>query len=150
MIKASIRDSFDDDGLKVQDIECWMDDGQKFAAIQVDSDYPNLARFIADALNEASRIRDFEKEKDDRIKRQSQLIWDKFPEVKISRAYYEGDSLSLCAKFIPDDLKDEFFELMYKGAFFLKDEYSAPIVMLTESEMKEFYLEEYEEWKIRP
>jgi len=36
---------------------------------------------------------------------------------------------------------------MNEGAFFLKDEYSAPIVTLSESEMKECHPEEYEEWE---
>jgi len=131
----------------VRHIECSLDNGMAFSLVEVDGDYPNLAQFIADAINESSRLRDFEKKEDDWVRRQSQLIWDKFPEVKISRVHYDGDSFCLRAKFIPDCREDEFLELMHAGAFFLRDEYSAPIVSLTESEMKESHPEEYEEWK---
>jgi len=131
VVGASVVDSVD--GVEDRGIMCAFDDGEVYIAIEVDPAYPNLTQFIVDALNEASRIRDFEKKEDDWIKRQSQLIWDKFPKVKISRTYYDGDNMCLCVKFIPDDRKDEFFELMNDGAFFLKDEYSAPIVPLLES-----------------
>ena len=145
VVGAQIIDSVD--GVESHSIVCTMDDGQAYIAIEVDPAYSNLTQFLADALNEASRLRDFEKKEDDRIKRQSQLVWSKFPEVKISRTYYDGDNMCLRVKFIPDDREDEFFDLMHAGAFFLKDEYSAPIVPLLESEMKESHPEEYEEWK---
>ena len=54
VIFASVRGSEDDHGDPVFDIECRFSDGQKFAAVQVDGDFPELARRIADFLSGSS------------------------------------------------------------------------------------------------
>lgn len=46
------RMSEDDLGNETIDLECRFDDGQKFAAISVDGDFPALADAIANFLNE--------------------------------------------------------------------------------------------------
>jgi hypothetical protein len=51
VIFSGVRDSEDDNGFPVFDIECRFSDGQKFAAIQVDGDFPELAFRIAELLN---------------------------------------------------------------------------------------------------
>lgn len=48
---AGVRDSKDDNGFPVLDIECRFSDGQKFAAVQVDGRFPELAMRIAEFLN---------------------------------------------------------------------------------------------------
>ena len=50
VIFAGVRDGEDGQGLPVLDIECRFSDGQKFAAIQVDSRFPALANSIAKFL----------------------------------------------------------------------------------------------------
>lgn len=50
-VYATLRDSFDSDGEPVFDIECRFDDGQKYAAVWVDGDMPELAARIAKALS---------------------------------------------------------------------------------------------------
>ena len=52
VIKAGVRETTDDIGDLAWDIECRFDDGQKFAAIQVDGDFEQLADDIAKFLNE--------------------------------------------------------------------------------------------------
>ena len=51
VIYATVRESVDDAwDLPINDIECRFDDGQKFAAIVVDGDFPELAHSIATFL----------------------------------------------------------------------------------------------------
>lgn len=50
VIFAGVRDSEDDKGFPCFDIECRFSDGQKFAAVQVDGDFPELAQRIAEFL----------------------------------------------------------------------------------------------------
>ncbi len=47
---ATVRESQEDDGSISWDIECRFEDGQKFAAIQVDGDFPELALKLAEFL----------------------------------------------------------------------------------------------------
>lgn len=54
VIFAGVRDSDDDKGFPVFDIECRFSDGQKFAAVQVDGDFPELARRIAEFLSSSN------------------------------------------------------------------------------------------------
>ena len=48
---AGVRDREDDQGFPVFDIECRFSDGQKFAAVQVDGLFPELAMRIAEFLS---------------------------------------------------------------------------------------------------
>lgn len=51
VVFAGVRDSEDDKGCPVFDIECRFSDGQKFAVVQVDGDFQELARRIAEFLS---------------------------------------------------------------------------------------------------
>ncbi len=51
VIFATVRDSEDENGVLVNDIECRFDDGQKFAAVQVSGELPDLAMGIANFLS---------------------------------------------------------------------------------------------------
>ncbi len=51
VIFATVRDSEDDQGFSVLDIECRFSDGQKFAAVQVDCGFPELALRISEFLS---------------------------------------------------------------------------------------------------
>ena len=51
VLYATVRASINDDEEEAWDIECRFDDGQKFAAVTVDGDYPLLAHRIANALS---------------------------------------------------------------------------------------------------
>lgn len=51
---AGVRDSEDEHGFPVLDIECRFSDGQKFAAVQVDGDFPELAMRIAKFLSSSN------------------------------------------------------------------------------------------------
>lgn len=57
VVLATVRDSFDDDDSPVLDIECRFDDGQKFAAVQVDADFPELAMAIARFLSGNQKVK---------------------------------------------------------------------------------------------
>ncbi|OGR25913.1 MAG: hypothetical protein A2139_14220 [Desulfobacca sp. RBG_16_60_12] len=48
---ARVRDSELQQGFPVFDIECRFSDGQKFAAVQVDGQFPELATRIAEFLS---------------------------------------------------------------------------------------------------
>lgn len=50
VIYATVRASINDDGEEAWDIECRFGDGQKFAPVVVDGNYPLLAHRIANAL----------------------------------------------------------------------------------------------------
>lgn len=50
VVFATVRDAIDD-----IHIECRFSDGQKFAAITVDSEFPSLARQICEMLNEDAK-----------------------------------------------------------------------------------------------
>lgn len=52
---CTMRDSMDSDGIYTIDIECRFSDGQKFAAITVESDFPNLASLVCEFLNYMGR-----------------------------------------------------------------------------------------------
>lgn len=52
VVHATVRESQDDKGYVVWDIECWFKDGQKYAAVQVDGDCLHLAQRIAKHLSE--------------------------------------------------------------------------------------------------
>lgn len=54
VIFAGVRDSEDDQGFPIFDIECRFSDGQKFAAVQVDGNFPELARRIAEFLSSSN------------------------------------------------------------------------------------------------
>ena len=54
LIFAGVRDSEDEQGFQVLEIECRFNDGQKFAAVQVDGSFPELARRIAELLNSST------------------------------------------------------------------------------------------------
>jgi len=62
VVSAGVRDSLDDNGFPVLDIECRFSDGQKFAAVQVSADFPSLASGVADFLNGGARIATLEAE----------------------------------------------------------------------------------------
>ena len=47
---ATVRDSTNDKGYAILDIECRFEDGQKFAAVKVDGEFPELAQKIATFL----------------------------------------------------------------------------------------------------
>ena len=51
LIFAGVRDSEDEQGFPVLEIECRFNDGQKFAAVQVDGKFPELAMRIVKLLN---------------------------------------------------------------------------------------------------
>jgi len=51
VIKCGIRDSIDNDGLEEIALECRFDNGQKFSAITVDSEFPELANKVSSFLN---------------------------------------------------------------------------------------------------
>lgn len=46
-----MRDSTDDDGSPLIDLECRFVDGQKFAAVTIDGEFPKLARMMDSALD---------------------------------------------------------------------------------------------------
>lgn len=48
---ATVRDSQDDKGFPVFDIECRFSDGQKFVSVKVDGDFPELAARISNFLS---------------------------------------------------------------------------------------------------
>ncbi len=50
VIHATVREAVDDDGETVWHIECRFADGQKFAPIKVDGDFPDLADRIAKVI----------------------------------------------------------------------------------------------------
>lgn len=52
VIYATVRDAEDVDGIEELHIECRFDDGQKFAAVVVDGDFPHLAHALCNFLNE--------------------------------------------------------------------------------------------------
>ena len=54
VVSAGVRDSFNDTDEPVHDIECRFSDGQKFAAVTVDGQFPELANRIALFLNDTS------------------------------------------------------------------------------------------------
>lgn len=51
---AGVRDSEDEQGFPVFDIECRFSDGQKFAPVQVDGRFPELAMRIAEFLSSSN------------------------------------------------------------------------------------------------
>ncbi len=57
LLYCTMRDGLHDDGYPVIDIECRFDDGQKFAAVEVDGEFPDLARLIHDCLNRLAKPR---------------------------------------------------------------------------------------------
>jgi hypothetical protein len=57
VVYATVRDS-GDEVFPMLDIECRFSDGQKFAAIQVDGDFPELAESIRKFLCQNSPIAD--------------------------------------------------------------------------------------------
>ncbi len=57
LLFCTMRDRLDDDGSPVIDLECRFDDGQKFATIEVDGEFENLATSIHDHLNRQGLIR---------------------------------------------------------------------------------------------
>lgn len=52
VVYATVRDSLDAEGEAVLDIECRFEDGQKFAPIQIDAEFPELAHRIAMSLSQ--------------------------------------------------------------------------------------------------
>jgi len=52
---AGVRNTEDDQGIPMFDIECRFADGQKFAAVQVDGQFPQLAQRIAEFLSAPTR-----------------------------------------------------------------------------------------------
>jgi hypothetical protein len=54
VIYATVRDAEDADGIEELHIECRFDDGQKFAAVVVDGDFPQLAHALCNFLNEVA------------------------------------------------------------------------------------------------
>jgi hypothetical protein len=51
LLHCGIRDSADEFGFPMLDIECRFSDGQKYAAIVIDGEFPQLAEDIRDFLN---------------------------------------------------------------------------------------------------
>jgi hypothetical protein len=55
IIKASVRESFDSSDIPCWDIECWFEDGQKFAPIEIDYEHEELADTICKFLNDNAK-----------------------------------------------------------------------------------------------
>jgi hypothetical protein len=53
LVYCSIVEYEDDDGFPICGLKCRFDDGQKFEAIEVDGEFPNLAEEVMERLNMA-------------------------------------------------------------------------------------------------
>jgi hypothetical protein len=55
VVKATLRDAVDENGADEIHVECWFEDGQKYAPIIIDGFYEELAKSIAEFLNSRSK-----------------------------------------------------------------------------------------------